>query len=91
MTREQLIAKTAEAARINKAQAGRALNAILSQITNTLKAGGKVSLVGFGTFSTVKRAARQGRNPGTRQPINIPAATIPKFKAGKKLKDAVAR
>ena len=54
-----------------------------------IKKGDKVSLVGFGTFSTVKRAAREGRNPQTNQKIKIPAATIPKFKPGKKLKEAV--
>ncbi|MBT4485856.1 MAG: HU family DNA-binding protein, partial [Candidatus Latescibacteria bacterium] len=62
---------------------------ILSNIEKALAKGDKVSLVGFGTFSVSKRAARMGRNPATGAPINIPAANVPKFKAGKKLKESV--
>lgn len=91
MTRDQLVARTAEAAGITKTQAGAALAAILNNITNSLKAGEKVNLVGFGIFSTAKRAAREGRNPSTRKPIRIPATTVAKFRPGKKLKEAVAK
>lgn len=89
MTKEELIAKAAQDAVISKSQAGKALNSILASIQGALKNGDKVSLVGFGTFSVSKRAARQGRNPATGQTIKIPAANVPKFKPGKKLKDAV--
>jgi len=89
MTKEELIAKAAQDAGISKTQAASALKSILEGIEKALAKGDKVSLVGFGTFSVSKRAARKGRNPATGQVINIPAASVPKFKAGKKLKDAV--
>ncbi len=89
MTKEELIAKAAADADISKAQAGAALKSILDSIEGALKGGDKVSLVGFGTFSVSERAARIGRNPQTQEEMKIPAAKIPKFKAGKKLKDAV--
>lgn len=89
MTKEELIAKAAQDAGISKIQATSALKSILASIEKALKKGDKVSLVGFGTFSVTKRAARKGRNPATGQEIKIPAANIPKFKPGKKLKDAV--
>jgi DNA-binding protein HU-beta len=89
MTKEELIAKAAQDAGISKTQATSALKSILASIEKALKKGDKVSLVGFGTFSVTKRAARKGRNPATGQEIKIPAANIPKFKPGKKLKDAV--
>jgi DNA-binding protein HU-beta len=89
MTKEELVAKAAKDAGITKTQASSALKSILSSIERALKKGDKVSLVGFGTFSVTKRAARNGRNPATGKPIKIPAAKVPKFKAGKKLKDAV--
>ena len=89
MTKEELVAKAAKDAGITKTQAASALKSILSSIERALKKGDKVSLVGFGTFSVAKRAARNGRNPATGKPIKIPAANVPKFKAGKKLKDAV--
>ena len=62
---------------------------MMHSVTKALKKGDKVSLVGFGTFSVAKRAAREGRNPATGQKIKIPAANVPKFKSGKKLRDAV--
>ena len=89
MTKEELIAKAAQDAGISKTQASNVLKSFLSSIEGALVKGDKVSLVGFGTFSVVKRAARTGRNPATGQPIQIPAANVPKFKAGKKLKGAV--
>lgn len=89
MTKEELIAKAAQDAGISKIQASNVLKSLLSSIEGALAKGDKVSLVGFGTFSVSKRAARTGRNPATGQPIQIPAATVPKFKAGKKLKGAV--
>jgi DNA-binding protein HU-beta len=89
MTKEELIGKAAQDAGISKTQAGKALNSILSGIEKALAGGDKVSLVGFGTFSVSKRAARMGRNPATGANIRIPAANVPKFKPGKKLKDMV--
>ena len=89
MTKEELIAKAAQDAGISKSQAGKALNAIIEGIEGALAKGDKVSLVGFGTFSVARRAARTGRNPATGATINIPAANVPKFKPGKKLKEAV--
>ena len=89
MTKAELIAKIAEKAEISKADAGKALNATVDSITEALKKGDKVALVGFGTFETRKRAARKGKNPQTGAEIKIPATTTPAFKAGKALKDAV--
>ncbi len=89
MTKEELIAKAAQDADVTKTEAGKVLTSILDSIEGALKKGDKVSLVGFGTFSVAARAAREGRNPATGQPIKIPATNIPKFKPGKKLKDAV--
>ena len=89
MTKEELVAKVAQDAGITKTQAANALKSILASIEKALAKGDKVSLVGFGTFSVAKRAAREGRNPATGAPIRIPAANVPKFKAGKKLKEAV--
>ena len=74
---------------ISKAAATRAVDTVISSITNTLKNGDQVTLVGFGTFQVRPRAARQGRNPRTGEPISIPASNNPAFKAGKALKDAV--
>ncbi|PCJ39148.1 MAG: DNA-binding protein HU [Moraxellaceae bacterium] len=89
MNKSELIDAVAASADIPKAQAGRALDAVLESVTSTLAKGEQVVLVGFGTFSVKDRAARTGRNPQTGDPIDIPAATIPSFKAGKALKDAV--
>ncbi len=91
MTKVELIAKVAADAQITKKDAEKAVSAMLEGITNALKAGDKVSLVGFGTFETRKREARTGRNPQTKEEIKIPACTVPAFKAGKGLKDAVAK
>ncbi len=89
MTKDELVAKAAQDAGIPKVKAAKVLESIINSITKALSKGDKVSLVGFGTFSVAKRAARTGRNPATGQPIQIPAANVPKFKAGKKLKGAV--
>ena len=89
MTKEELVAKVAKEAGITKTQAASVLKSMLSSIKRALAKGDRVSLVGFGTFSVVKRAARNGRNPATGQPIRIPAANVPKLKAGKNLKGAV--
>lgn len=89
MSREELIQKIAREAKLNKTQADKALRATLEGITGSLKKGKKVSFVGFGTFTVGKRKARMGRNPQTGATIRIAAARVPKFKAGKQLKDAV--
>ena len=89
MTKAELICAVAEHSGLKKVDAEKAINAFIVSVTATLKQGDKLSLVGFGTFSTTQRAARKGQNPQTRKKINIPAATIPKFKPGKNLKDAV--
>lgn len=88
MNKSELIDAIAESADLSKASAGRALDAAVEAITNALKSDDSVSLVGFGTFSVKERAARTGRNPQTGAPIEISAAKIPSFKAGKALKDA---
>ena len=89
MNKQDIIDIMAEQADISKAAAERALNAFTDTITNELGSGNEVVLVGFGTWSTSERAAREGRNPKTGETIQIPASTVAKFKAGKKLKDAV--
>ncbi len=89
MTKEELVAKAAQDAGVPKAKAGKVLESVVESITGALAKGDKVSLVGFGTFSVSKRAAREGRNPATGKPIRIAATNVPKFKPGKKLKDAV--
>jgi DNA-binding protein HU-beta len=89
VNKSELIEAIAESADITKAEAGRALDATISAVTGALKDGDQVALVGFGTFSVKERAARTGRNPQTGAPIEIAAAKIPGFKAGKALKDAV--
>ncbi len=89
MNKADLIEKIAEAADVSKATATRALDATLENITKELKKGQAVTLVGFGTFTVRKRAARTGRNPKTGETLKIKAARVPGFKAGKALKDAV--
>jgi len=84
-----IIDQVARSADISKAAAGRAIEAAVTAIKTTLKKGGMVTLVGFGTFYVGKRAARSGRNPRTGDAIKIKAAKVPKFRAGKALKDAV--
>ncbi|MEG2931005.1 MAG: HU family DNA-binding protein [Ruthenibacterium sp.] len=91
MTKVELIAKVATDAALSKKDAEKAVTAMLEGITNALKAGDKVALVGFGTFETRQREARKGRNPRTKEEITIPASVAPAFKAGKALKDAVAK
>lgn len=88
MNKSQLIEKIAAGADISKAAAGRALDAIIASVTESLKEGDDVALVGFGTFA-VKERARTGRNPQTGKEITIAAAKVPSFRAGKALKDAV--
>ncbi len=89
MNKSELIEQIAKSADISKAAAGRALDATVGAIRTSLKKGGMVTLVGFGTFYVGKRAARSGRNPRTGASIKIKAARVPKFRAGKVLKDAV--
>ena len=89
MNKFELIEAVAKSADISKAAAGRALEATVTSIKASLKKGGMVTLVGFGTFYVGKRAARSGRNPRTGATIKIKAAKVPKFRAGKALKDAV--
>ncbi len=89
MTKVELIAAVAAAAGLSKKDAEKAVNAFVSTVTDSLKKGDKVSLVGFGTFEVRERAARVGRNPQTRKEITIPASKVPAFKAGKSLKDNV--
>ncbi|MEL0036724.1 MAG: HU family DNA-binding protein [Gammaproteobacteria bacterium] len=89
MNKSELIDAIASEADISKASAGRALDSMINSITGALSGGDSVSLVGFGTFSVKERAARTGRNPQTGETIQIKAAKVPGFKAGKALKDAV--
>lgn len=83
MNKAELIDKIAKDAGINKTQANDALDSFTKSVVDSLKKGGKVTLVGFGTFSVTKRSARKGRNPQTNKVINIPAKKVAKFKAGK--------
>lgn len=89
MNKNDLVQAVADEANLSKADAGRAVDAMVSAVGNALKQGGSVSLVGFGTFLVRERAARTGRNPRTGEEIKIAAAKNPVFKAGKALKDAV--
>lgn len=89
MNKTELTDAVAEAAGLTKADAARALDAVLSTISDALAKGEQVGVVGFGTFLTRQRAARTGRNPQTGAEIKIAAATVPAFKPGKALKDAV--
>ena len=89
MTKAELVDFIAEKADLTKADAGRALDAMVEGVTKGLKETGKVTLVGFGTFTAKKREARTGRNPQTGEAVAIAARTVPGFKAGNKLKDAL--
>ncbi len=89
MNKGDLINAVAEAAGITKSQAGSAIEAVFGGIESTLKSGDKAAFVGFGTFSTAHKPAREGRNPSTGQTIKIAAKTSVKFKAGKSFTDAV--
>ena len=89
MSKTELVEFIAAEAGVSKAEAGRVLDATLAGITKGLKKDGKVALVGFGTFSAKKRAAREGINPLTKEPMKIPAKNVISFKAGAKLKASV--
>ena len=89
MTKAELVDKIAKDSRITKKAAEMALGSFISGVRDSLKKGKKVTLVGFGTFGVSRRAARNGRNPQTGAIIKIKAARVPRFKAGKALKDAV--
>jgi len=89
MTKADLIEKMAQDADISKSAAQQALDSFINSIKATLKKGNKVTLVGFGTFSVSKRAARKGRNPQTGEVIKIKASKAPKFTSGKAFKDAI--
>ncbi len=89
MNKSDLIEAMAADAGISKVAAGKALDSMMSNVKGVLKGGGKLSLVGFGSFSVTARAARDGRNPQTGATIKIPARNVVKFKAGSELKDAV--
>ena len=89
MNKLELAAAVAAKAGLKKSEAEKAVNAIIASITEELAQGGKVQLVGFGTFETKKRAARTGHDPRTMKPIEIAASVYPSFKAGKGFKDAV--
>jgi DNA-binding protein HU-beta len=89
MTKAELVEVMANQAGLTKADAARALDAFTVGVTNALKKGKKVTLVGFGTFESKKRSARTGRNPQTGAPVKIPARNVVSFKVGSKLKEAV--
>lgn len=89
MNKTELVNQIAKSSNISKAAAGKVLNEVTDAISNSLQNGENVTLIGFGTFSAVKRAARTGRNPQTGKAIKIPTKTVVKFKPGKKLADAV--
>lgn len=89
MNKAELIDSVAGASNLSKADATRAVDAVIDSITSALKSGQQVAVVGFGTFGVKRRAARQGRNPRTGETIQIAASNVPGFKAGKALKDAV--
>ena len=91
MNKKELIEKVAEGAGMSAKDANAAIDSIIDTVKVSLKKGQKVTLVGFGTFSVVKRKARKGRNPKTGEAIKIPAGKAPKFTAGKELKDAVKK
>ncbi|HHL39202.1 MAG TPA: HU family DNA-binding protein [Deltaproteobacteria bacterium] len=91
MTKAELVAAVAADTGLTKADAEKALAAVIANITKALKKGDPVSLVGFGTFDVSRRKARKGRNPQTGETIRIPAAKVPRFRAGKGLKEAVQR
>lgn len=91
MNKSELIEVIAKKTGLSKVKAGESVDAFVAAITHALKGGNSVTLIGFGSFSTAKRAARVGRNPKTGKEIKIAATTTPKFKAGKALKEAVAK
>ena len=89
MNKTELVAAMAETSGLSKKDCETALNAFASEVEKALKSGDKVQLVGFGSYEVKTRAARTGRNPKTKEPIEIPASKAPVFKAGKALKDAI--
>ena len=89
MNKAELITSMAEKSQLTKKDAESALKAFIDSVQEALENGDKVQLVGFGTFETRERAAREGRNPRTKETITIPASTVPVFKAGKEFKDRV--
>ena len=91
MNKSELVAAVAAGADLTKKDAEKAVAAFIESVEGALKKGDKVQLVGFGTFEVRQRAARTGRNPQTKQPIQIPASKLPVFKAGKAFKDAVGK
>ena len=91
MNKSELIAAVAQSAGLTKKDTERAINAALDAITASLRSGGKVQISGFGTFEVKEREARIGRNPHTKEAIDIPATSVPVFKASKALKDIVAK
>ena len=91
MNKNDLIRTVAEEIKITQKTAALAIDAVFDAITQSLKKGDAVTLVGFGSFKVSKRAARQGRNPRTGDPISIPAATVPSFSPGKALKESVSQ
>ena len=91
MTKTELISAVAEKANLTKKDADKAVSAVIEAVTDSLANGDKVQLVGFGTFEVRERAAKEGINPATKQKMNIPAKKVPAFKAGKALKDVIAK
>ena len=89
LTKQDVVGKIADAAGLNKKDANSALDAVISTIRDSLKAGDAVGLIGFGTFEVKTRAPREGRNPQTGDPIRIPEKKVPTFKPGKQLREAV--
>ncbi|MGN1154352.1 MAG: HU family DNA-binding protein [Candidatus Gastranaerophilaceae bacterium] len=89
MNKEELVQEISKKAKVTQKEAGEVLNALVDTIQKTVSKGKKVTLVGFGTFESRKRAARNGRNPQTGKEISIPAKTVPVFSAGKKFKTVV--
>lgn len=90
MNKAELVEAVAQKSELTKAAAAKAVDAVLAAITDTVAKGGSVSVIGFGTFESRKRAARNGKNPKTGEAIKIAATTVPAFKAGKAFKDKVA-
>ena len=91
MTKTELINAVAEKDELTKKDADKAVSAVIDTITESLAKGEKIQLVGFGTFEVRERAAKEGINPATKEKMNIPAKKVPAFKAGKALKDVVAK
>ncbi len=89
MNKNELVTAVATSTGLSKADAGKAIDGVFQAISNALQKGDEVRLVGFGTFNVAERAKSEGRNPRTGEKIEIPASKLPKFKAGKGLKDAV--